>query len=90
MDGACTGLVDASGTCGECGRFWGEVPLAASAPPAGEANVDTLAPVEDADDLAAHAVGDFGSRTLCPDGACVGVMGPEGRCSECGRAAEPN
>jgi hypothetical protein len=25
-------------------------------------------------------------RRLCPDGACVGVIGPDGRCSECGRA----
>lgn len=26
-------------------------------------------------------------RRLCPDGACVGVIGPDGKCSECGRAA---
>ena len=25
-------------------------------------------------------------RRLCPDGACIGVIGPNGRCSECGRA----
>jgi hypothetical protein len=26
-------------------------------------------------------------RRLCPDGACVGVIGPDGKCSECGRSA---
>ena len=26
-------------------------------------------------------------RRLCPDGACIGIIGPNGRCSECGRAA---
>jgi hypothetical protein len=26
-------------------------------------------------------------RRLCPDGACVGVIGPDGKCSECGRTA---
>ena len=26
-------------------------------------------------------------RELCPDGACVGVIGPEGTCKVCGRAA---
>ena len=25
-------------------------------------------------------------RRLCPDGSCIGVIGPNGRCSECGRA----
>jgi len=24
-------------------------------------------------------------RRLCPDGACVGVIGSDGKCSECGR-----
>ena len=24
-------------------------------------------------------------RKLCPDGACVGVIGPDGICGECGR-----
>lgn len=26
-------------------------------------------------------------RRLCPDGSCTGVIGADGRCSECGRAA---
>ncbi len=26
-------------------------------------------------------------RQLCPDGACVGVIGPDGTCKVCGRAA---
>jgi hypothetical protein len=26
-------------------------------------------------------------RRLCPDGACIGIIGPNGRCTECGRAA---
>lgn len=25
-------------------------------------------------------------RRLCPDGACTGVIGPDGRCNECGRS----
>jgi hypothetical protein len=28
-------------------------------------------------------------RELCPDGACVGLIGPDGLCKVCGRAA-PN
>ena len=28
-------------------------------------------------------------RRLCPDGSCVGLIGPDGRCGECGRVAGP-
>ena len=33
------------------------------------------------------AVGEWDERQLCPDGACVGVIGPDGTCKVCGRAA---
>lgn len=39
-------------------------------------------PVADSDD------DDWASRRLCPDGNCIGVIGPDGRCKECGRNAE--
>ena len=32
---------------------------------------------------------EWDQRTLCPDGACVGVIGDDGLCKVCGRAA-PN
>ena len=32
---------------------------------------------------------EWDQRQLCPDGACVGVIGPDGTCKACGRAA-PN
>jgi hypothetical protein len=25
------------------------------------------------------------ARVLCPDGRCVGIIGPNGRCGTCGR-----
>jgi hypothetical protein len=28
---------------------------------------------------------DFGERRLCTDGACIGVLTPDGRCPVCGR-----
>lgn len=27
-------------------------------------------------------------RRLCPDGSCIGVIGADGRCTECGRSAD--
>jgi len=34
-------------------------------------------------------VSEWDQRVLCPDGGCVGVIGPDGTCNVCGRAA-PN
>ena len=28
---------------------------------------------------------DFASRKLCSDGTCIGVIGPDGLCKECGK-----
>lgn len=35
------------------------------------------------------AVSEWDHRQLCPDGGCVGVIGPDGTCKVCGRVA-PN
>jgi len=33
------------------------------------------------------AVDDWDYREVCPDGACVGVIGPDGTCKVCGRVS---
>jgi hypothetical protein len=38
---------------------------------------------------ATMTVGEWDERQLCPDGTCVGVIGPDGTCKVCGRVA-PN
>jgi hypothetical protein len=98
-DGSCTGVLGADGRCSECGRT-GEVPTgytgaAAAAPdPASEApHFEPPLQQSDGDgDAAARAVeldaaGFDERRPLCPDGACVGVLGPDGRCPVCGQVA---
>ena len=53
--------------------------------PSGEnepADGETAAKTAESDD------GDWANRRLCPDGNCIGVIGPDGRCKECGRPAE--
>lgn len=27
-----------------------------------------------------------GQRVCCPDGMCIGILGPDGKCTECGKA----
>jgi hypothetical protein len=31
---------------------------------------------------------DWENRRLCSDGNCIGIIGPDGRCKECGRPGE--
>ena len=33
------------------------------------------------------AVGEWDQRQLCPDGGCIGIIGPDGTCKVCGRVA---
>jgi hypothetical protein len=41
----------------------------------------------DEDGVVRARSGDWQERTLCPDGACVGVIGDAGTCKVCGRTA---
>ena len=79
-DGACTGVIGADGRCKECGR-----------PRGGKASavIGASPHLSDADQLA-ETDGEFDpDRRLCPDGACTGLIGPDGRCKICGAAAAP-
>jgi hypothetical protein len=77
-DGSCIGLLDDAGRCKVCGRVGGAGP-AIGVPEQPEERSEAAAPEND-------APGFDPSRRLCPDGACVGVLGPDGRCKVCGRA----
>jgi len=47
----------------------------------------------DVKDVDAHAADsgavDWENRRLCSDENCIGVIGPDGRCKECGRPCDP-
>ncbi len=88
-DESCIGVIGPDGRCKECGRpaEGGEpeappVPVpAASAPPAAGGE-EGGQPEPEADD------DEWARRRLCSDESCIGVIGPDGRCKECGRPAE--
>ncbi|MBA3461561.1 MAG: hypothetical protein H0T46_16485 [Deltaproteobacteria bacterium] len=100
-DGSCIGVIDDDGNCKVCGkRAPGArtsekpravpkvVPVPTAAPPAED--VSTPTPSEEAQLVAAAA--DLAAsleeeRKLCPDGACVGVIGSDGKCKLCGKEA---
>ena len=102
-DDSCVGVIGADGTCGVCGRVsprgartedaaasrdddhdkddddTGEPAAAAPARVVVDGEVIDAEPGADPDD--------WDRRSLCPDGACTGVIGAAGRCSVCGRTA---
>ena len=98
-DGNCIGVIGPDGRCKECGRrYEGELPAAASennaaAPPAPpEASLpDTDAAEPDPSETETFIISDaeWEKRTLCRDGNCIGVIGTDGKCKECGRPYNP-
>jgi hypothetical protein len=81
-DGSCIGVITGDGTCSVCGRT---ASGAAAASPAADPDLaDDELPAEGASE-AASASGFDPNRRLCDDGACVGVIGADGRCGVCGQ-----
>ena len=85
-DGACVGVIGGDGTCKVCGRVapsWGD-----------ERQRGLRSEEEVAPEIEAHAVAHaqpappdgWDDRQLCGNGACIGVIGGDGRCTVCGSA----
>jgi hypothetical protein len=94
-DDNCIGVIGPDGHCKECGKKYegtrpetivadtesrseGEDELRADADMDAQPSVDTALQEETEAD-------DWVSRQLCSDGNCIGVIGPDGRCKECGK-----
>ena len=100
-DENCIGIIGPDGRCKECGLPAGDVDkeepvetgaswavedaaadqIAAPTADGPEADVESSQAVDGADRY-------WQERQLCPDGNCIGVIGPDGRCKECGRRAD--
>ena len=64
--------------CSSCGE---ETPLEGKyCCNCGELLSTSTSPVEDD-----NPEDDFSNRVLCSDGSCIGVIGPDGKCRECGK-----
>ncbi len=99
-DGNCIGVIGPDGRCKECGKeYEGTLPeehLSEKAEPSPEdISIEKEDPsLEDLPHEAAEPNDKDGStrdddwqdRVLCSDGNCIGVIGPDGRCKECGKS----
>ncbi|BBO68296.1 hypothetical protein DSCA_22260 [Desulfosarcina alkanivorans] len=96
-DGNCIGIIGADGRCKTCGLAYdGELPLPVTDSGKTDDAVDELSddgqPAEEArqtdDDpaIGSETSDDpWENRRLCIDESCIGVVGPDGRCNECGK-----
>jgi len=87
-DESCIGVVGPDGRCKECGLlFEGEFTPVAEVDdyPDSEDEIPDAHdafPEEDDDD---DGDIEWENRVLCSDESCIGVIGPDGRCKECGK-----
>jgi hypothetical protein len=83
-DESCIGVIGPDGRCKECGKIGGgpipnpPVRPLAEPEPAAAADPPPGSDPGDASDA-------WAGRRLCSDESCIGVIGPDGRCKECGK-----
>ena len=79
-DESCIGTIGPDGKCKECGKSYeGNVPEGKINEIVHEVSPEKqVFPDDQADD-------DWDKRVLCSDGSCIGVIGPDGKCKECGK-----
>ncbi len=99
-DGNCIGVIGPDGRCKECGKpFDGQaIEDEAIEDDAFEDDAfeDDAYDYDEDYDEEEDAIGDsdasedldWESRKLCSDGNCIGVIGPDGRCKECGKRSK--
>jgi len=91
IDESCIGVVGPDGRCKECGKpHDGFKPTPVETPA-----VETDSTQADEGATASESVetepvetkfdDSWDNRTLCIDESCIGVIGPDGRCKECGK-----
>ena len=92
-DDNCIGVIGSDGRCKECGKpYEGELPeeiadLKADfdEEPVVKEDSDDSKQAGDNEEEKSHPNIEWEKRKLCSDGNCIGVIGPDGCCKECGK-----
>ena len=98
-DGNCIGVIGPDGHCKECGKtFDGELPEMSASEDEDQYQTENESQTEDEgpgsetaeinENDAASIDETWENRVLCSDGNCIGVIGPDGKCKECGKPLE--
>ena len=85
IDESCIGTIGPDGRCRECGKTY-DASLNPKAD-AADKNKAQAEPVEDLHKNTESIVHDeeWEKRVLCSDESCIGTIGPDGHCRECGK-----
>ena len=94
-DGNCIGVIGQDGLCKECGKpCEGKLPEEISKlkadfdeEPVVKEDSDDSKQAGDNEEKKPKADLEWKNRRLCSDGNCIGVIGPDGRCKECGKSS---
>ena len=90
-DESCIGVIGADGRCKECGLPFEEGPSDGIEEEPAMENLEESETEEELDDVEENGEEKFdldlewGQRKLCSDEGCIGVIGSDGRCKECGK-----
>jgi len=83
-DESCIGTIGPNGKCRECGKpYEDELPEKSNA-----SNGQTIV-AEEEEPVSAKIntdSDDWDKRVLCSDESCIGTIGPDGKCKECGKS----
>jgi len=82
-DESCIGTIGPDGKCRECGKTYEGV-----LPQGHDKETAKAVIIEEASPVSSEGLGsddEWEKRVLCSDGACIGVIGPDGKCKECGK-----
>jgi hypothetical protein len=83
-DESCIGTIGSDGKCRECGKAYeGGLTHGHSKESVQTVTAEEQKPVPSAVD--AESDDDWDKRVLCSDESCIGVIGPDGKCRECGK-----
>ena len=95
-DESCIGVIGPDGRCKECGKISeGYTPpptesVEVDPEPLQEEEVSSVDETEASDTAEVNFDDSWENRTLCSDESCIGVIGPDGRCKECGKPYTSN
>jgi len=80
-DESCIGTVGPDGKCRECGKACdGKLPEGKITESVHEITSEEQISADDQPD------DDWDNRVLCSDESCIGVIGSDGKCKECGKS----
>ena len=82
-DESCIGTIGSDKKCRECGKpYEGVLPAEHCASPEPAVMVEEETPVSSKTETESD---DWAKRVLCRDESCIGIIGSDGKCTECGK-----